>query len=98
MPKFFDDVVHILGGGFDRRGTGCAAQAAIARAVTLVEIQIDEGDILELDVLPNINLGPIQQRMNADVGAGRKGRLVLIPELRRLVSEIPVSMFIPWRE
>ena len=36
--------------------------------------------------------------MNADVGSWRKRRLKLIPELRRLIAEIPIAVFVAWRE
>src|SRR5476649_2665560 len=53
------------------------------------KVQINDRDILTLDVLPDIQLGPMQNRMHADVGVGAEIGLELTPEFRRLILEIP---------
>src|SRR3954465_3460324 len=70
-------------------GAGSAAEGAIAGAVTLVVVERHRRDLLPLDVLPDVELGPIEQRVNPDVGPRRELGLVLVPELRRLIAHIP---------
>ena len=98
MTQFVDDLVDRLRGRLDGRGAGRATEAPVASAIALVEIQIHEGNIFVLDVLPDIDLGPIQQRMDANMGAGRESRLELIPEFGRLIAEVPVAMLIAGRK
>src|SRR4029077_1529210 len=98
VPQLVNDVVHGLCRRSDWRRAGRTAEAAIAGPLPLVEIEIDEGNVLALDVFPNIDFRPIQQRMNSDVCPRRKSRLELIPELRRLIAEIPIAMFVTRRE
>src|SRR6185295_17450938 len=69
VPQLNNDVVHRLGARLDRRRAGRTAETAIAGPITLVEIEIHEGNVLELDVFPNIDLRPIQQRVDSDVCA-----------------------------
>ena len=75
-------------------GTGGAAQAAIPRPIPSVEIEIHEGNVLVLDVLPDVDLRPIEEWMNPNMRAGWKGGFELVPQLRRLVAEIPIAMFV----
>src|SRR6185295_11303103 len=98
MPQLVDNVVHGLRRGSDRHRAGRTTKTAIAGPIPLVEIEIHEGNVLELDVFPNIDLRPIQQRVDSDVCAWREGRLELIPEFRRLIAEIPITMFVTRRE
>src|SRR5215216_6088062 len=69
-PDLREDVVDVLRRALDRRLAGTAAQAAIARAVALVVVQRHRRDRLALDVLPDVELGPVEQRMDAHVRAG----------------------------
>src|SRR5262245_25387402 len=98
VPQFFNDVVHALGGRFDRSRTGRAAQAAIAGPIPSIKIEINEGNVLKFNVLPNIDLRPIQQRMDPYVCSGRKSCFELVPELRGLIAEIPIAVFVAGRE
>src|SRR5260221_13622700 len=59
-----DDVVDSGGGAGHRARAGRAAERAIAQAVAR-EIEIDHRDALAPDVAPDIELGPMQQRMDA---------------------------------
>ena len=68
----------------------------MSRAV--VEIQRDDRNLLALDVLPDVQLGPVQERVNADVRAGRKIGLELIPEFRRLIRRVPLHVGVARRE
>src|SRR3954471_19374884 len=58
--QLLDDVAHGSGARFDRFRTRRAAERAVARAVAAVEIQADDRDLLALDVLPDVQLGPIE--------------------------------------
>ena len=60
VPQFFNNIVHVLGGRLDRRRAGRAPQAPIARTVALVKVEVNKGNILELDVFPNVDFGPVQ--------------------------------------
>src|SRR6185503_6830473 len=70
--QLHDDVVHVLGLALDRPLAGSAAQAAVARAVALVVVERHRRDVLALDVLPDVQLGPVEQRVNAQVRARRE--------------------------
>src|SRR6185295_2676578 len=98
MAQLVNNVVHRFCRRFDRGRAGRAAETPIAGSLTFIEIEIDEGNVFELDVLPNIDFSPIQQRMDPDMCSWRKGRLELIPELRRLIPEIPIAMLVTRRE
>ncbi len=56
------------------------------------------GDLFQLDVFPDVQLGPIEERVNPNMGARRKRRLILIPEFGRLVAKIPFSVLVPQRK
>src|SRR5690349_8800701 len=94
VAQLFDNVVNGAGGGLDRHRAGGAAQASIPGPVPLVQIEVDKGNILELDVFPDIDLRPVQERMDPNVGARRKSGLELIPQLGRLVAEIPIAVLV----
>src|SRR5512140_3330772 len=53
VPHLIDDIVHRLGGRLNRRRARRAAETPVASPFPLVEIEIDEGNILELDVFPD---------------------------------------------
>ena len=89
--KLGDDLFYRGGFAVDRIGDVLIAKRAVALAV-FREIQIDDRNILALDVPPDIKLGPMQDRMDADVCAGREVGLELVPEFRRLVAEIPFGV------
>ena len=54
-----------------------------------VEVQINDRNPLGLNVLPDIELGPVEQRVDAHVGPRTDIRLVLFPEFRRLIGHLP---------
>src|SRR6187431_116025 len=77
---------------------GPAAEAAVTRAGPLVVVQRHRRDRLALDVLPDVQLGPVEQRVDTHVRAGREVGLELIPELGRLVADVPVVVLVTRRE
>src|SRR6187551_2056548 len=58
-PDLHQDIVDVLRRALDRRLAGTAAEAAITRAVALVVVQRHRRDRLALDVLPDVELGPV---------------------------------------
>ena len=81
-----------------RRRAGPAAQRAVAHALAVVEVERGDGDVLALDVLPDVELGPVEQRVHAHVRAGREVGLEVAPQLGRLVVDVPVVLDVARRE
>ncbi len=75
----------------DRRGDVGIAERAIALAVAR-QIERDDRDALAPRVGPDIGLGPMQDRMNAQMGARRRRGVEVIPEFRRLIADIPAAL------
>ena len=73
---------------------GYTAEAAVALALLVGEVERDDRDVLALDVLPDVQLGPVQQRMDADVRARLEVGLELVPQLRRLVLDVPFHVLV----
>ena len=55
----------------------------------LGEIKRHDRDVLALDVLPDVGLGPVRQREDADRLARRDARVVDVPHFRPLVLRVP---------
>src|SRR5689334_17341187 len=98
MAQFIDDIVHRLGGGLDGEGARRTTEASIPSALAPIQIEIDKWNIFEFDVLPDIDLGPVQQWVNTDMRALRKGGFKLVPQLRWLIAKIPIAMLVPRRK
>src|SRR5438128_5421175 len=90
--QLVDDLRHRSGVGGAGGGAGGAAEAAVA-APSAGEIEVDDGNMLALDVAPDVELGPGEERVHAHVFARGEVRPVLIPELRRLTDDIPLGSF-----
>src|SRR3546814_13577466 len=73
----------------DRKRNADLAERAEALALAVGEIQRHDRDALALDVAPDVDLGPVQQRMDAHVHAGRQVGGEMVPQPGRLVAEIP---------
>src|SRR5688572_6229255 len=84
-----DDRFDRVGDAVDRERDVLVAERAVALAV-LGEIQLDHRDLLARDVAPDVHLGPMQQRMDTQVRAGRQVGVEIVPEFRRLVAEVPL--------
>src|SRR3569832_1968255 len=93
-----DDLVHVTRRALDGGLAWPAAEAAVAGPCPLIVVQRHGGDVLALDVLPHVQLGPIQQRMNAHVRARREVGLELVPALGRLIADVPGVVLVPRRE
>src|SRR5688572_31958236 len=92
------DLAHRPGRRLDRPGAGVTAEGPVANAVGSGVVERDRRDGLALDVFPDIELGPVEQGMNADMSPRCEIRLVLIPEFRRLLADIPGALLVPGRE
>src|SRR5260221_638113 len=66
LDQLGDDVVDRGGGAGDRTRARGAAERAIAPPVAR-EIELDDRDHLAFQVAPDVELGPVQQRMGADM-------------------------------
>jgi hypothetical protein len=76
--EFLDNLREGVGGRFDRCATGLAADGPKPLALPGV-VKAHNRDLLALDVLPDIQLGPVQQRVHPDVVILRLPRFVLVP-------------------
>src|SRR5262249_35598053 len=75
----------------DRQRAGGAAERAVAAAGSC-EIEIDDRGRLAPDVAPHIELGPMEQRVDAQMRARRVLGPVIAPEFRRLVADVPGAL------
>src|SRR5207248_1583741 len=73
------------------------AERAVALAVAR-EIERDDRDAFAPRVGPDVAFGPMQDRMHAQVRAGRRRGVEVIPELGRLVAHVPQPLGAAWRE
>src|SRR6267143_1683305 len=74
-------------------------QAAATHDRTAMHV-VDRGHVqaLALDVLPDVELGPVADREHAHVLAGMHARVVQAPELGPLVARVPLAEFVAQRE
>src|SRR5688572_30169029 len=78
-PQLFDNVAHGSSIRLDGESAGSAAQAAIALAFSVGKVKRYDRDLLTLDVFPNVQLRPVKQGMDADVGAFFEIGFELVP-------------------
>ena len=64
----------------------------------LGEVERHDGDVLLVDVLPDVDLGPVRQRKHADALAGPDAAVEQVPELRPLPLGIPLALLVAQRE
>ena len=57
----------------------------------LREVERIDGDLLEVDVLPHVELRPVRQREDTDRLAGIDPRIVEVPQLGALVLRVPLT-------
>src|SRR5256885_212964 len=94
VAQLLDDLVQGFCRGLDRERAGGAAQAPVASPVALVEVEVDDRNLFGADVFPDVDLGPVEQGMDPDVCAFGERGLELVPQLRRLLPEIPVAVLV----
>src|SRR5258706_6740614 len=93
-PQLLNNFAHRFGVRLDRERAGRAAQAAVTLAFAVGKIKRDHGNILALDVLPYIQLGPVEQGMDANVRPFGEIGFELVPQLRRLVFDVPLHVLV----
>src|SRR5262249_37162931 len=74
----------------DREGDVGVAERAIALAVAR-EIERDDRDPLAPRIGPDVDLGPMQDRMHPQMRAGPQAGIELVPELGRLAAHVPLA-------
>src|SRR5260221_3490935 len=98
VGQLVDDFVDVVGFALDRAGDRPAAEAAEAVPFSVAararEIHLRNRDAFALDVEPDVALGPVEQRLHADMLAGRAARRELIPKFRRLVLVVPLEVLV----
>src|SRR6266567_5141690 len=62
------------------------------------EIHLRNRDVFALDVTPDINLSPVEERLHANVFAFCRGGRELSPEFRRLIFIIPFELRVARRK
>ena len=88
VAEFFDDFADGFRVGFNRAGAGGASEAAIALSFGVCEVERDDRHVLALDIFPDVQLGPVEQRMNTNVRTLFVVGFKLVPQLRRLITKI----------
>jgi hypothetical protein len=79
--EFLDDFRDGTGVGFDGKCARVTADGAIALAAFVGKVQRNDRNVLALDVLPDVQLRPVQQRMDPDMRPFLIIGFELIPEL-----------------
>ena len=65
--------------------------AAHEHAAVFGEVERHDGDVFEQDVVPDVELGPVGEREDADAFAGGDAGVVEVPELGALVLGVPLA-------
>ena len=64
----------------------------------LGEVERHDRDVLDVDVLPDVDLGPVREREHADALARPDAAVQQVPELGPLVLRIPLALGVAQRE
>jgi hypothetical protein len=64
--------------------------AAHIHGPLLGKVEIDHGNLLLVDVLPDVHLRPVGERKDANAFAGMNARVVEVPQLGPLVLRVPL--------
>src|SRR6476659_2435547 len=94
MAELFDHLTNRSGRGLDGERARGAAQAPVPFALGVREVEGNDGDVFPLDVLPNVQLRPVKERMNSNVSDFLEIGVKLVPELWRLILDIPFYVFV----
>ena len=73
-------------------GISVSPRTSISRS--LAKYMRHDRDLLDVDVLPDVHLGPVREREDAQALAGMNARVVEVPQLRALVLGIPLALFV----
>src|SRR6516225_1343693 len=94
VAKLLDDLPHASRLRGDRKCARMTPEAAVAHPIPVCEVERDDRNRLALDVLPDVELGPVEQGVHADVGPALELGLELVPHLRRLVGDVPFHLLV----
>ena len=64
----------------------------------LGEVERHDRDVLDVDVLPDVELGPVREREHADALAGTDAAVQQVPQLGPLALRIPLAVGVAQRE
>ena len=92
-----DDLVDGAGVRFDRKRDVSITERAVALAVAR-QIERDDGNVFALGIGPDVALGPMQDRMHAQMRARRRRGVEVVPEFGRLVAHVPQAFGAARRE
>src|SRR5262245_46876326 len=67
VPQFLDYFRNGFRVRLDGAGARGAAEAAVAFSFSVREIKRNDRHVLAVDVLPHVQLGPVEQRVDADM-------------------------------
>jgi hypothetical protein len=68
--------------------------AAEVHGALFGEVEIDDGDVFFVDVLPDVHLGPVGEGEDADGLAGVDAAVVEVPKFGALVLGVPLAGFV----
>jgi hypothetical protein len=63
-------------------------------AAFLGEVERDHGNVFQIDVVPDVELGPVGEGEDADAFAGGDAGVVEVPEFGALVFGVPLAGFV----
>src|SRR6266700_3755534 len=92
-----NDFVNCGGSALDWTRNWAAAKRTESFSIS-GKIHFGDRDVFPLDVPPNIHLGPIEQRLHANMFAFRGSRYELAPEFGRLIFVIPFKLRVSGRK
>src|SRR6185369_6880117 len=81
-PQLLNDFAYAFCLGLNRERARVTPDAAVALSLRVGKVERDHWDLCALDVFPNVQFSPMQQRMDADVSAFFEIGLELIPKFR----------------
>src|SRR5436309_67393 len=80
------------------RATAASWSSTLDDREVVREIDARHGEPLARDVLPDVELGPVGEREDAQVLARAEARVVEAPELGPLVARVPLTELVAMRE
>src|ERR1039458_5798378 len=92
--QFLHDLVHRGSPRLDRERARVTPDAPVTFPLLVRKVERYDRDLLALDVFPDVQLRPVQKRMNPDMGPGLEVRLELVPQFRRLILDVPFHVLV----